>query len=213
MAWQRARRPEQKEQRRAVIIAAGKALLDDGGVQAAGINAIARRAGLSKANLYRYFESREEILLHIVVEELEAWAKRGERALAPLVGTGDQVAAAEALIDALLHSPRLTLLIPTIAPILERNVSVEVLVGFKTEWMGATLRLVNALAVACPELAPKKARQVVSGVVYLAAGMAPAADPTPAARHALRRPEVLCGELDLRAELVALVTALLRGLS
>ena len=71
--WERARKPEQIESRRQDILSAATALIDEVGVEAAGHSAIARACGLSKANLYRYFESREAILLAIFIEELKLW--------------------------------------------------------------------------------------------------------------------------------------------
>ena len=61
-SWQRARRPEQKQQRQSAIIAAARKLVDEGGVDNATLSAIAKSAGISKANCYRYYESREAIL-------------------------------------------------------------------------------------------------------------------------------------------------------
>ena len=61
-AFQRARRPEQKRQRRAAILAAAAELLASDGVDGVTLNRISHRVGLAKSNLYRYFDSREQIL-------------------------------------------------------------------------------------------------------------------------------------------------------
>ncbi|HEU0222902.1 MAG TPA: helix-turn-helix domain-containing protein, partial [Paracoccaceae bacterium] len=68
--FQRARSPEQKAHRRRAILEAAAALLAEGGIEATTLAAIAERAGLVKSNLYRYFESREEILMWLFVEDL-----------------------------------------------------------------------------------------------------------------------------------------------
>ena len=62
-SFQRARDPEQKEQRRQDLLAAARRLIVAHGVAAVGLSDIAREVGLAKSNLYRYFASREEILL------------------------------------------------------------------------------------------------------------------------------------------------------
>ncbi len=59
MAWRRARRPELKEQRRTAILDAARTMLDNKGLGGSGLNALAREAGMSKVNVYQYFESRE----------------------------------------------------------------------------------------------------------------------------------------------------------
>ena len=61
--FERARQPEQKELRREAILEAATELLAEKGLHDISLSAIARRAKLSKANLYRYFESREAIFL------------------------------------------------------------------------------------------------------------------------------------------------------
>ncbi len=59
--FQRARRPE--EVRRQQILTAARTLLAERGVSELSLNELARRSGVSKPNVYRYFESREDVLL------------------------------------------------------------------------------------------------------------------------------------------------------
>src|SRR5262245_14062240 len=84
----RARKPEERELRRETILAAAAELFDDEGPQGAGLNAIASKAGFTKSNVYRYFESREEVLLSLLLRELEAFVPRIEARLAD-VAPGD----------------------------------------------------------------------------------------------------------------------------
>lgn len=51
-----------RRERRREIIDATRALLDKQGVQDAPIDQIAREAGINKAQIYRYFESKDELL-------------------------------------------------------------------------------------------------------------------------------------------------------
>ncbi len=82
--WQRARRPEQKAERRDAIVAGALSLLDEEGVEGTTLSEIARRAGVSKANCYRYFESREAILLAVAIDEARGWAAELANRLGPL---------------------------------------------------------------------------------------------------------------------------------
>ncbi|MBE7452074.1 MAG: TetR family transcriptional regulator [Kofleriaceae bacterium] len=82
-SFQRAREPEQKEQRRRALLDAAAALLADGDLEAVTLSAIARAVGLAKSNVYRYFESREEILLELLVDDEVAWVGELEQALGP----------------------------------------------------------------------------------------------------------------------------------
>ena len=74
MSYQRARRPEQKEERREAILAAAHALAVERSVRAVSLGDIAREVGLAKSNLLRYFESREEIFLTLLLREWEELA-------------------------------------------------------------------------------------------------------------------------------------------
>jgi len=59
------------EQTRANILAATFALLDEGGPGAATMDAIAQRAGVSKATVYRWWPSRGWVILESLVELME----------------------------------------------------------------------------------------------------------------------------------------------
>ena len=68
--FQRARKPEEIQARRETLLAAAAELFDAEGPLGAGLNAIAARAGFTKSNVYRYFESREEVLLSLFLDEM-----------------------------------------------------------------------------------------------------------------------------------------------
>ena len=71
IAFQRARKPEEIETRRRALLAAAAELFDAEGPLGAGLNAIAARAGFTKSNVYRYFESREQVLLALFLAEMD----------------------------------------------------------------------------------------------------------------------------------------------
>jgi AcrR family transcriptional regulator len=73
--YQRARRPEQKAQRRATILAAARALAAQRPVREISLGDIAREVDLAKSNLLRYFESREEIFMTLLLDEWTAWTE------------------------------------------------------------------------------------------------------------------------------------------
>src|SRR5450755_3301471 len=72
-AYQRARRPEQKQQRQnAILGAAGDLALRDG-VRAVSLADIADRVGIHKSALLRYFETREQIFLELTARAWRDW--------------------------------------------------------------------------------------------------------------------------------------------
>jgi len=212
MIWKRARSPEQKEQRRAAILEAATELFEDEGLEKASLNAIAKRAGFCKANVYRYFESREEIYLHLVLEDYREWTGAVERALAPLAGRDDERAVARALVASVVERPRMGALAASLTTVLETNVSVDVVVWFKTSMTEVALRLANAIQVAMPGLTMEATQRFLMASQLLIAGMWPAAHPPPAVREALQRPELAHMCVDFERDFEATLVALLRGL-
>ena len=78
MTYQRARSPEHKEERREAILAAAHELARESSVRNVSLGDIARRVGLAKSNLLRYFQSREDIFLTLLLREWElARGRRG----------------------------------------------------------------------------------------------------------------------------------------
>jgi len=190
MTWQRARSPEQKEERRASIVEAAAKLYEEEGLDGASLNGIAREAGISKANIYRYFESREEIFLELMGEDFASWVTDIERRLAPLAGADDEVAVVAEVVASVEARPRMASLFPSLGSVLERNVSVEVVVAFKTAGLDIIIRLTNALQVALPSLSVDQTRQLVTAMHLLLVGGYTAANPPPAVREALERSEL-----------------------
>ncbi|MEO1088489.1 MAG: TetR family transcriptional regulator, partial [Acidobacteriota bacterium] len=120
--FQRARAPEQIEQRRQALLQAARTHLEDGGLEAVSLTAIARTAGLAKSNVYRYFESREHILIELLLADEFAWVADLERSLAPLSGCGDPDQVAATVTETLLRHDTACLLISVVANVLEHNI-------------------------------------------------------------------------------------------
>src|SRR3569833_166814 len=106
LPFQRARNPEEREIRRETILAAAAEHFDAEGPQGAGLNAIAAKAGFTKSNVYRYFESREDVLLSLFLSELEQLCPDLERRFNS-IAPGDIDAIAAAIAAAFITRPRL----------------------------------------------------------------------------------------------------------
>ncbi len=210
--WQRARRPEHKRERRDAIVEAAIALLDEEGVEAATLSAIARRAGLSKANCYRYFESREAILLAVVLDDARDWSEAIRDRLARAAGSDDVDATAAAFVDTLVARPRLAMLIASLWSVLERNVSVDAAAEFKRSIGEIILAPAEAVAAALPRLGAEGGAAFVSQFVLFASGAWPAAHPSPVVTEVLARPEFEGMCIDFEEVLRAHARTVLLGL-
>lgn len=197
-AFRRARRPDQKRQRRVTILDATAQLIDQAGAEGVSLNQIARRMGLAKSNLYRYFESREQILGELFLEELKGWCGDSARRLAPLAGHNSPTAVAAALVASLVERPRLCELSRALIrwPAIVADDEVAAEPAQRTR--AATAELEAALAAALPSIPKGREGAVPRAVLALAAGLAPSAE---------RRPCAAAG-----SELESVVRALIYGL-
>jgi AcrR family transcriptional regulator len=209
--FQRARQPAQKAQRRQAVLDAAAALLEEGGLEAVNLAAIAARAGVVKSNLYRYFESREEILVRLLVADMEEMCAGLERNPAARAGVGrdDLALIANNLATEFAARPRLCLLTSVLASTLERNISEDTLYELKGDIMAVAVRMVNALHAAAPALGVEACTVAGHTIFALVAGLWPMANPAPPVQAAMERLqlEAYCGHFarDLEAGIHALL--------
>jgi AcrR family transcriptional regulator len=214
MTWKRARSPEQKEARRAAILEATAQLLAEGTVSSVSLNGIARRAGLSKSNLYRYFGSREEVLLALLQQDVEVLAEDAMVVLAALPDdvTADQLA--EALVDTVLRYPRLACLLANLTSVIEQNVDEETLVAFKLALFNRLFGVAMTMDARWPHLLPPLGSiEVIRYLMFLLAGLWPQRDPPEVLRRVMSRPELAVAHVDFRPALVRGVALIIRGLA
>lgn len=209
--FERARQPEQKELRREAILEAAAALLEEKGLHDISLSAIARKAKLSKANLYRYFESREAIFLELLRADYDVIAKDFEKALLPLAGSGDVEGVANAIAKSLASAPRALELLASVASILEHNVSADYIRDFKREIYAISARPVFAVHAALPDLPFEKAFEVVHMVILFAGGLYPSANPPPIVAEVMAEPEFCQFAFDFEPTLATHARLLLRG--
>ena len=210
--FQRARKPEEISQRRAQLLAAAAELFDAEGPQGAGLNAIAARAGFTKSNVYRYFESREQVLLELFGDEFVALVDHLELAIGAQA-PGDVAALAEAITAAFLARPRCCELISILSSTLEQNVSEDTIARVKLHMNSQNARVVAALAARLPRATPADCAWAIAMIGSLLAGMWPSANPPPAAQAVLARPEFANLRMNPARDLGRAATALLQSIA
>ncbi|EDM75085.1 transcriptional regulator, TetR family protein [Plesiocystis pacifica SIR-1] len=187
-------------------------LLDGDGLVGATLSAIARRAGISKANTYRYFESREAIMLAIALADAEDWTADLARRLEPLVGSGDVEAVARELAACTSARPRLCRLITVLSSVLEHNVSAEVIADFKRRFNALMDGPIEAIDAALPGLDAEQTRGFMTFFYIFVAGCWPIAHPPEAVAELHTRPEFEGMGVDFEAAVQAHAQTLLTGL-
>lgn len=209
--FQRARQPEQIHLRREQLLAAAAELFDAEGPSGAGLNAIAAKAGFTKSNVYRYFESREQVLLELFQGEFDGLVEALE-AVIPAQPLGDVAALAEAIVATFLARPRCCELISILSTTLEQNVSEATIAGLKTRMNEQNGRIIAALAARLPGTTPADCGWVIAMTGSLIAGVWPGANPCAAAAAVLARPEFVHLRIEPARDLTRAVKALLQSI-
>ncbi len=210
--FQRARQPDQKAERRAHILATARAMLgEDIDLSRLSLNELARRAGMAKSNVYRYFETREAVLLALLSEEWAAWYEhmatsyqqpaRGRPALDALVRHLARTLAARPLLCAL------TTALPSV---LEHNLSEETIRYVKTRSLELFREIGGFLASRVPDLSAEQYTQLLYDGICIIAGLYPVAFPAQPAAHIMAAPEFALFRRDLPRDLERFLLALAR---
>ena len=207
----RARSPENKAKRAKDILKSAMLVLDRDGIDAVTLTAIAREAGVVKSNIYRYFESREEILFRLMLEESDYLTELGAKRIDALERPVDIAKLAETLAADFAQNPRFCLLISQMGPILEHNISFETLVEMKREVVVFILRVAEAIQRAVPEIGSEGAARTLHTCVHLIAGLWPMANPPEPVVKALETPDLAFMRQDFELSLRQSIHALFEG--
>jgi len=208
--FQRARQPEQIEQRREDILRAALTLFQRSGLENVSLNDLAREAGTAKSNIYRYFESREHIYL-VVLQRLAAqFEQRIYANLDRLRGKGSATKVVDALIAAYLASPEYGELITVVNSVLEKRLTPELVVNFRTVFLERRKRLAAALAAALAGTTKEKMLPVTLHIFLHVPGLWTFCFPRPESRKLLDAPEHAHLLVDFRKEMTLFLRAILR---
>lgn len=208
--FQRARSPEHKQERREAILAAAHDLAGEHPVREISLGDIARRIGLAKSNLLRYFESREDVFLQLLLREWEDWREDTAQQLASRPATPESVAATVA--HTLAGRPRFCDLVSEMASVLERNVTVSTVRAFKAETLDKVDDLGAVVSERLPNLNTADGRETIAAALIITAGLWPIANPAPhvSAMYA-DIPELTRAHVDFEERLRHLLTTLITG--
>lgn len=213
MTFQRARSEEQREIRREAILDTAAAMLDEMPVADVGLNELSRRVGLAKSNVLRYFESREEVLLELLDRSLRAWLAEVSDLGADLrLSVRERVDRLAAVLSgSLARHTVLCDLVGAQAGVLERNVSVEVVLRFKRSTLGSLGVMVDLVRRHVPELGDG-ARTVCMMTVIMAGALSSYCQPSASAVAAVEAdPTLVEFHLDLAASLESAIVTLIEG--
>ena len=149
------------------------------------LNGIAREAGFSKPNVYRYFESREEIFLVIFEELQEAFSERLTKRISRIRSVNPVERIVDIWVDEVQKHPFYLMLLPQLMTSLEKNSSIHSIVEFKKSSMAALTQLVELLNRIHSELNVEQWTEIVQLAFALMAGVWPMTQPTEKVQQAM----------------------------
>jgi AcrR family transcriptional regulator len=216
--FQRARRPEQKQQREAAILDAARRLATRDGVRTVSLTAIADEVGIHKSALLRYFETREQIFLELTAQAWRDWlqalhAELDGVAPGPAAAPGAAGLVADVLARSFADRPLLCDLIPHTALNLERNVSVEAVRRYKLTSLRVIAEAAAVMHRVLPDLTADESAEFVATMASLAGSLWQVANPPPPLADLYRTdPDLGQACVDLAPRLHRTAAVLLAGL-
>jgi AcrR family transcriptional regulator len=214
--FQRARRPEERQQRREKILDTAASMLSEMPVADISLRELSRRVGLASSNVLRYFETREGVFLALLDRLSDQWLEDLERALGPRPSRGPEAGQAIERIArtwarSLASRPLVCELTSVLSGVLERNVSVDSVREFKRRAIARNVRLASLIRAVLPELSDRAALETASLATTLLAGLWPLANPGPVVRAATEDPELAAAHVDFTGRMTRGLLLLLAG--
>jgi AcrR family transcriptional regulator len=213
MSTKRARRDEQKEDRRFDILVATSVLFKEMPFQVITMAQVAERVGLAKGTLYLYFKTKEELFLAMLEDELSAWFDSLSSHMSRLEPGLSAQDLASLIAERLDVDHPVVRLLGLLHAVLEQNVEPERVIAFKRVVRHFALQAGAELERLLPYLTGGQGTQLILRANALVVGLYQTAVPSPAVAEALRRdPSLAMFETDFAQELEATLTALIMGM-
>ena len=206
----RARKAEDKAERRRVILETARALFSKARFEAIKMSDVAERAGLAKGTVFLYFPTKEALFLDLVEEEMGDWI---DDLIDGFEAGGRWTPARVAKIFArtLIERPAFTRLLPLIDNVLETNVSLERIVAFKLALLARMAEVAALLERRLDFLEEGEGRPLLLRIYALLVGLRQLTDPCATAEAALEDPRLEPLVIDFEEELEGALAALLMG--
>jgi AcrR family transcriptional regulator len=208
----RARSPEDKERRRQDILDHAWDLFQARPWAELTMSDVAEASHLSKAALYRYFETKEALFLEVEAARLGSWLYELGAELERLPRPASPEAVATLVADSLAARPGLPRLLSLLHVSLEQNVPFDAALAFKRALHDWLVRLGSQLEVTLGALPAGAGLGAALQLHALCIGLWQMADSGPVVKRLLDRPELRPLRVDFHGALVTGAATMLRGL-
>jgi len=209
--FQRARSAEQKDIRMNEITDAAIKLLRNTPFDRITLAAVAQELSFTRANLYKYVSTKEEIFLHIVQRDVAAWVADLETTFE---GSGalSIEAFAQQWAACLSRHRRLVEMLSVLYSVIEKNVTAEKLAEFKAGFFDIIAQISDILRRVLPFLSEAQIQSFLQMQMYYATGLFPSTVQTDVQKEAMALIGAAYDVADFEYELTAFAVFALEGL-
>jgi AcrR family transcriptional regulator len=209
---QRARREEDKQQRRDALLKAARALFERSPRLDTTIAEIAERAGVAKGTVFLYFPTREELELAVLELELASWFEAVDEEL-DAAGPWTAQRVCSTLVSSVVLRKLMIRLLSRLEVVVENNVSPASIERFK-RWLLARMVSTGAkIERRVPGLAPGAGVRFVLYLRAMLTGLWMMSDPSPAVAAALEHDDLSPLRVNFEREFEHALSAMLSGLT
>lgn len=209
MDWIRARSDEQIEQRIKEIVDATARLYESHRFEEITFAMIAKEADFTRSNLYRYFQTKEDIFLELMKYDIAIW--RADVLENFTDGDLSLSEAAEIIVALILKHKRMVKLFTILFTLLEPNSSLEALTAFKLKINQEIGMVAQYLSTVLPFPSVEDAAEFLTALSSLVIGSYPMMDLTPKQFEAMRAIDMDTSPEVYRDRLVRATELLLQG--
>lgn len=210
---QRAVNPDQKEERRQIILDVALQRFQAANYEAVSMVAVAEAAQIAKGTVYLYFKTKEALFLALLTQEFERWFDRMETELRAKAQPLSIDSFGAFMVETLVAHPALVRLIAILHVILEQNIDFATALQFKEMLLRRVNQTGPLIESALPFLQPGEGMQLLLRIHALVIGLQHMAEPAPLIRAVLAEPHLALFRVDFHSEFLRILQALLTGLA
>ena len=169
MDFQRARSDEQKQSRIDDIVRIAAEIFDEEGFDSLSLSAIAEQIGITRPAIYRYFTSKEAILLRVISQDFADWSN----ALVTSFSSERRYNVTEIAniwTQSFLSHERMLKLYSLYSTLLDRNLSMEELMHFEKSSLQSMLQVKGLLKRLFPRATNEQLKNFLDVQLALAFG-------------------------------------------
>ncbi len=210
---QRAVNPDQKEERRQIILDVALQLFQAANYEAVSMVAVAEAAQIAKGTVYLYFKTKEALFLALLTQEFERWFDRVDTELRAKAQPLSIDSFGAFMVETLATHPALVRLIAILHVILEQNIDFATALQFKEMLLRRVNQTGPHIESALPFLRPGEGMQLLLRIHALVIGLQHMAEPAPLIRAVLTEPHLALFRVDFHSEFFRFLQTLLTGLA